>query len=876
MSLVRIRLLACLFVTLSGCGTPDPSPDQDVTLSLTASAIRLQQLTPQSVYQDTLAASLLAASPLVLPVVDVITGDLSVTNTANGEQKNFSWSITMDLDTLEVQSNRTIVLSPGNYQFSLLLTEGTEQYAGTTTVDITDGANTVDMTISPIIGDTGVNTTVIGRLNDFRVAYDPVEFANIADPRIGVAVDGAPETIYQLSKVTGAINSYINLSSGTHQLDLRLYDGALQIGKSLDAQETVTVAPGLDLTMDLVALVGQTRFELTLAGGDAQFSFEIPAEIVDEAGGANNLEARISLVGNTNAFQEQVLMLTPGPTGAYLATATFDNMQYGTVTASLTFTDISVNPTELLGSCSQPLVLGGSDSTLLCNFALRRRAVISGKLLATVGINVFNADGEPVSGAQITSGSTVLGTTNSGFGSPGYLKVFLPAGQHMLVAAAAGLQGNTTIDVAPLSIENVVIQLPPVPPTPVTVSFADAATGTPVVGTLTVRVEGAGKDFVRDSNGNSTNIFTVSNGSLAFQLAGSAAPSPVNPVELILIVQGNGFVNTSTTQNIISTAPGPVAINLINIGAPPLGVNLVSDNSGQADTSGTVTVEAEIDTAPDPQTGATATVTIPAGTVVTDASGTPLSGTLTTDLAYFSPREEESMLAFPGGLDVNVNGNPSGQSNGLFKSAGMVQVEIRDSSGRVARNFSGAGLEIKISVPAGTINPLTNQVIANNDPVPVWSNDTNTGEWSYEGEATAVVVQPLDGGETKTTFTFRARHLSLWNLDWFISPCSFSRQIRIVDDFLNPVPNATAATFSYRIFIADAMGVFGGYIKDVPANNLNGSYNILQFQNAPNVNVMYMKAYDSMGEEIGDRSFNDASNTKLCEGTGDLFLTVTP
>jgi hypothetical protein len=408
---------------------------------------------------------------------DILAGELDVTNVDTGEQQDFPWSVTIDPDTLTVNSNRTIILPPGNYQFSLLLGTGAQQYAGTALADVGDGNNRIAMAIRPIIGDTILDVRVVEELGEFKLTYDPAELGVLADPKIGISVDGAAETIFQLSPTTGTISDYIHLSDAIHGIKLRLYDGNEQVGKSLENQETQRISAGMDVTMDLRALAATTAFNLYEAGGDAHFSFVIPAEVVEEAGGLDHLEARASLVGDNNPLQEQVLTLTPGSTQFfYVATATFSNMQFGMVTTSLTFTDVSVSPIELLGSCVQSITLNHDGSTDLCNVTLRRRAVIGGRLLATVGINVFDASGNPMSGATMRSDGLLIGITNNDFGSPGYLQALLPAGHHTLVAAADTRQGSITVDLLPLSLNNLEIHLQAVPPVPPAMSFVDATT----------------------------------------------------------------------------------------------------------------------------------------------------------------------------------------------------------------------------------------------------------------------------------------------------------------------------------------------------------------------------------------------------------------
>jgi subtilisin-like proprotein convertase family protein len=380
----------------------------------------------------------------------------------------------------------------------------------------------------------------------------------------------------------------------------------------------------------------------------------------------------------------------------------------------------------------------------------------------------------------------------------------------------------------------------PLVSTPITMSFIDAASEAAVSNPVTVHVEGSGQSFLRDANGSpiSGSTFAVTGGSVNLLLDGHAEPTPVTPVELLPAFESSGYIKTGSTQLITSTNTVAIVTRLIKISAPPAGVTLATNNAARIDpVTGMVSTETIMATTPDLKTGSTATVTLSAGTAITDSIGRPLSGQLTAQLAYFSPREGQALQAFPGSLEVRVNNDPSGNRDGLFKSAGMVLVEIRDANNLLGQNFSGPGLGISIDVPSGTINPLTNLPVANGDQVPLWSNDTNTNEWKYEGQATAEVQQPppsLRGATPKTVVTFRAHHLSLWNLDWKLDKCDLSRTIE-----LKPfggtalLAESTTSQFIYQISYPDAGGVPNSTTRTFPANNDNGSFSKITFKNMP-------------------------------------------
>jgi hypothetical protein len=310
-----------------------------------------------------------------------------------------------------------------------------------------------------VIGDTVTSVAVVARLADFKFHYDPSQLsaAGFSNPQLGVIVDAGTEELLAINPVTGISNDYLNLAAGSHSLQLKLYDGSLQKGKSIASQETVTIVPGYAITMDLVALQGETAIAITEDGGDATFNFTIPAEVVNEAGGASDLTTLFSIVGPQNLLHEEQLTLIQDASGDYTGTTTLVDYQYDDVTLSLTFTETSSS--ELLGSCNQTVTINTTAKTVNCNLTLRRRAVIGGNLLGTVGINVAQT-GVPVEGASVFANGTLLGLTGSGaFGSAGYLKSYLINDSYLLRAEGTDYYGEASADIAPLSLTNVDIVL---------------------------------------------------------------------------------------------------------------------------------------------------------------------------------------------------------------------------------------------------------------------------------------------------------------------------------------------------------------------------------------------------------------------------------
>jgi len=453
-------ILAASFM-LTACGgsgnTSTPEKTSSVSMQFDVSAFLQQSM------ENEARSSGVKALAIDVNSAQLIRGEMSATaigGNNNGQSETFPWTIYLDEDTLEAASNNTLVLPPGNYDFELLLTSGNQQYAGYINADIIDGENDLSMIIKPVIGDGILNVNVIDQMAFFKFQYDQDELASLTDPNISIQVDNGAEQIFAINPLTGMSNLFVNLPAGSHDLKLKLYDGGVQVGKSITEQESQTITYGTDLNMDIVPLHGEVQFILTEDGGDASLNVNIPAEVVDEVGGVNNLSAALALVGIKNPLQESALTFYEQPDGSYKAVAYLTDLQYEDVAVSVRFVENSSS--EEIAVCNANWELSSQSEIFTCDISLLRRAVITGNIMAVLGVNVFD-EGGPVSGAVITDeGGNILGISGSGpYGTNGYLKLYMKPGNYMLTATDPQTQKVQTVmaNLSSLDIENVQFHL---------------------------------------------------------------------------------------------------------------------------------------------------------------------------------------------------------------------------------------------------------------------------------------------------------------------------------------------------------------------------------------------------------------------------------
>jgi sugar lactone lactonase YvrE len=414
----------------------------------------------------------------------VIKGHFLAENITSGTKQleDESWPLVIEETTtngspqITMTSQKTIVLPPGRYDFTLTFSRGSEaektfqQYAAVQRdFEVKDGeVIEVPFVVKPIIAENTIIevSTVKNKVSGFTFQYPPSDLEKFTNPQLGVSLDRNPEKVFAFNKTTGTSDSFIAVAEGKHTIQLAFYDGALQKGKSITAQEDVTVVLGQDLRMDIVPLISETTFNISTDGGDATFNFKFPKTIVDEVKGVENLVTLFSIAGPKNrSFLDRPLTLTPSGSD-FAATDTLSPFYYDTVAMSFKFYDKSKDPRELIGSCAIENVSinrSTTSSSISCNPVIRRRSIIDGNLLTLMVVNVFR-DNIPVKGANVYLDAKLIGITGSdyeknGFGSSGYLSYLASKGNYKLKAEDSNYKGEMDVGLEPLAIHNFDIKL---------------------------------------------------------------------------------------------------------------------------------------------------------------------------------------------------------------------------------------------------------------------------------------------------------------------------------------------------------------------------------------------------------------------------------
>ena len=265
--------------------------------------------------------------------------------------------------------------------------------------------------------------------------------------------------------------------------------------------------------------------------------------------------------------------------------------------------------------------------------------------------------------------------------------------------------------------------------------------------------------------------FAVSGGIGAFGIKNAVVPSASNPVTVRVVAKANGFETGSANVVMTSTGLTEAVVYMVRSNQTVQG-GATASGSGQA-TSGTVNQPVQVTTnSGDATNQATASVSVPTGTIATTASGVAATGTLQTNVSFYTAPTQQSSQAFPGGFSGGVQQQNGTVSPNPITTAGFMTVTVTDGAGNEVTQFDPP-IELSIDVPGTTINPGTGAAIQNGETIDIMSYDDDNGIWVDEGEAT--LVGPGQAGNYKATFL--TNHLSTWNAGYADNGCTVTFNI---------------------------------------------------------------------------------------------------
>lgn len=309
-------------------------------------------------------------------------------------------------------------------------------------------------------------------------------------------------------------------------------------------------------------------------------------------------------------------------------------------------------------------------------------------------------------------------------------------------------------------------------------------------------------------------------------------PSVSSPLSFTVSVTGPGIISTAKQVKIMSVGVGSDTLNLVDISNPVDSIGIVASTL-QQDAGGGIKEDITISIPQTERKPEQATVNISQGTEFYTDSGEKLQGDLNVVVAQFSALETDSLDSFPGGFYI---GNALDQNSApieedfYFYSAGFINVEVSDNSGRTASVLS-RNMNIVSEINSQVVNMGTMSQMSSGDTVPLWSLGSD-GVWKQGPE---LLIQTNAEGKLYTSFS--SDHLTTFNFDYKINPCA-STTIQLGNYFTIPLDNRGRPVPVYFTMSTDPSGTGASVINtrftiNAPGTITDGVLTLTRYPNLP-------------------------------------------
>ncbi len=303
---------------------------------------------------------------------------------------------------------------------------------------------------------------------------------------------------------------------------------------------------------------------------------------------------------------------------------------------------------------------------------------------------------------------------------------------------------------------------------PMLIQFLNAKKGSEVPKSFNVQIIGLGSSLVRTTTGGK--VFKAAGGMLNLMLDRTANPTPSNPIKFTVIVNALGFV--PTFQDVVVTSDAdPIFLNVTM-----LEYKNPSENTGIVETSkvitnGTTSGELVFTTTTNATMAEKSEVTVQTNTTFLDENGQAINGSqLNAQIVHFGIASTGTIPALPGSTFasnvIGANGQPI-VGGVYFNPASAISIDMF-VSGKKVRSFNKP-VTVDMEMNIATINPVTNQPIKENETIPLWSLNHETGQWKSEGNAT--FVKNIAG---KLIARMQINHLSSYLIGNIASECTMN------------------------------------------------------------------------------------------------------
>ena len=321
--------------------------------------------------------------------------------------------------------------------------------------------------------------------------------------------------------------------------------------------------------------------------------------------------------------------------------------------------------------------------------------------------------------------------------------------------------------------------------TRITIRFVDAATHE-IIGMednkkVKVVVSGVDKEAILDISGVKHNPFLSANGFMTLALTSDAAvvPSSEHPVRFTLIASLEGYSSCQKIMTLTHEGDYQIRMVLVNNDNPLTGI-IKSWHTGLGSIVGdTLTGDVTVNM-PDLQIS----LLIPKGTSLIDKNGNSLKSPLSVSLIYYNHLDKGVLSVFPGGLMSTLKENGI-LHNGLFSTAGFMEIKIFGADGVPAQTFENKIPKLDMLLKASTFNSETQAEVAGGDWISVYRFEPDSSYWLFEHHDTIhpyTAIPPLGDFVVSTEISRPA----VYNIGWFNgNSCSNPAKLTFTFDTLS-------------------------------------------------------------------------------------------
>lgn len=228
-------------------------------------------------------------------------------------------------------------------------------------------------------------------------------------------------------------------------------------------------------------------------------------------------------------------------------------------------------------------------------------------------------------------------------------------------------------------------------------------------------------------------LHKLNNNSLLIQVDRNLNINLSQTLKFYLKISVSGYIATGHSFTLVDTQSSELIFNLIDYNNLPSSISIDSQ-SIIVDNTGSTTAPINLVCPASPSKPETCSITIPSGTSFTSKEGYVLRKNIEIQAIHFG---SESLSMLPGGTNIHSylnNQNTIVQQDAALYVYGSVFIQAKDVNNNVGYMLSKqATITIGVDASLQSTNINNSNNLENNDTIPVWLLDPETGVWKMEG-----------------------------------------------------------------------------------------------------------------------------------------------